>query len=239
MAIKKIYLIPNELAEGTAELYLSPIVYNVVRKLHVVFCEDFRTTRRLISKLVKGVREVESYQLFELTKDTTLSMLTTQIATIKEDCEVGIISDAGCPGIADPGALMVAWAHQNNIDVVPLPGPSSILLALMASGLNGQSFAFNGYLPIDKAARKKGIAALEKLCLQTKQTQLFMETPYRNQNMVNDLLSVLQPNTLLTIAYHITASNEFIKTKPVKEWQKQPPLLEKHPAIFAINALAF
>jgi 16S rRNA (cytidine1402-2'-O)-methyltransferase len=239
MAIKKVYLIPNELAEGTAELYLSPIVYQVVRNIKTIFCEDFRTTRRLISKLVKGHREVESYQLYELTKETTMSQLIAQISTIKEDGEVGIISDAGCPGIADPGALMVAWAHQNNVQVVPLPGPSSILLALMASGLNGQSFAFNGYLPIDKIARRKAILSLEKHCIQTKQTQLFMETPYRNLNMLNDLLLVLNPNTLLTIAYHITGTNEFIKTKRVKEWKANPPQLEKNPSIFAINALVF
>ena len=148
---------------------------------------------------------------------------------------VGLLSEAGCPGIADPGADIVSIAHKENIKVVPLVGPSSILLALMSSGMNGQSFAFNGYLPIDKSERKKSLKSLEKLSLDKKQTQLFIETPYRNNKMLEDICSSLHPNTRVCVACDITLPTEYIKTQTVNEWKHTNIDLHKRPAIFIIQ----
>lgn len=235
--IKKVYLIPNELAENTAERYIPEVVKDILESLRIIFCEDARTTRRFIGKLLRGKVSVEDYILFELTKSTTNQQLIEQINQIESACEIGIISDAGCPGIADPGSLLVAWAHKNSIQVVPLPGPSSILLAIMASGLNGQSFAFNGYLPIDRHERKKRIKELERVSKMTNQTQLFIETPYRNDKMLDDLIEVCEKTTLLTIAVDLTGETEQIKTKPVSLWVKGELVLGKRPTMFGFLAV--
>ena len=230
--IKKVFLIPNELSEGTAERYMPDVVKETLLGLRIIFCEDARTTRRYIGKLLRGKVSVEDYVLFELTKATTEQQLIEQINQIKSASEIGIISDAGCPGIADPGALLVAWAHKQNIKVVPLPGPSSILLAIMASGLNGQSFAFNGYLPIDRLDRKKRIKELERISKASKQTQLFIETPYRNDKMLDDLIEVCDNSTLLTISVDLTGVTEQIITKPISQWTKGELVLGKRPTMF-------
>lgn len=230
--IKKVFLIPNELSEGTAERYMPDVVKDTLLGLRIIFCEDARTTRRYIGKLLRGKVSVEDYVLFELTKATTEQQLVEQINQIKSASEIGIISDAGCPGIADPGALLVAWAHKQNIKVVPLPGPSSILLAIMASGLNGQSFAFNGYLPIDKLDRRKRIKELERISKVAKQTQLFIETPYRNDKMLDDLIEFCEKSTLLTISVDLTGATEQIITKPVSQWTKGELVLGKRPTMF-------
>ena len=230
--IKKVFLIPNELSEGTAERYMPDIVKETLLGLRIIFCEDARTTRRYIGKLLRGKVSVEDYVLFELTKATTEQQLIEQINQIKSASEIGIISDAGCPGIADPGALLVAWAHKQNIKVVPLPGPSSILLAIMASGLNGQSFAFNGYLPIDKLDRRKRIKELERISKVANQTQLFIETPYRNDKMLDDLIEFCEKSTLLTISVDLTGGTEQIITKPVSQWTKGELVLGKRPTMF-------
>lgn len=230
--IKKVFLIPNELSEGTAERYMPDVVKDTLLGLRIIFCEDARTTRRYIGKLLRGKVSVEDYVLFELTKATTEQQLVEQINQIKSASEIGIISDAGCPGIADPGALFVAWAHKQNIKVVPLPGPSSILLAIMASGLNGQSFAFNGYLPIDKLDRRKRIKELERISKVAKQTQLFIETPYRNDKMLDDLIEFCEKSTLLTISVDLTGATEQIITKPVSQWTKGELVLGKRPTMF-------
>lgn len=235
--IKTVYLIPNELAEGTAEAYIPEIVKTTLLRLRIIFCEDARTTRRFIGKVVRGKASVEQYELFELTKSTTEQQLSEQIAQITTLSEVGIISDAGCPGIADPGSLLVAWAHKHAIKVVPLPGPSSILLAIMASGLNGQSFAFNGYLPIDRVERKKRIKELERISKTAKQTQLFIETPYRNDKMLDDLIEVCDKDTLLTISADLTGESEQILTKPVAKWKKGEIILGKRPTMFGFLAV--
>lgn len=230
--IKKVFLIPNELSEGTAERYMPDVVKDTLLGLRIIFCEDARTTRRYIGKLLRGKVSVEDYVLFELTKSTTELQLAEQINQIKSASEIGIISDAGCPGIADPGALLVAWAHKQKIQVVPLPGPSSILLSIMASGLNGQSFAFNGYLPIDRQDRKKRIKELERISKLAKQTQLFIETPYRNDKMLDDLIEVCDKNTLLTISVDLTGTTEQIITKPISQWTKGELVLGKRPTMF-------
>jgi 16S rRNA (cytidine1402-2'-O)-methyltransferase len=230
--ITKVFLIPNELSEGTAERYIPEVVKETLLGLRVIFCEDARTTRRFIGKLLRGKVAVEEYVLFELTKNTTDQQLSEQIKQIESASEVGIISDAGCPGIADPGSLLVAWAHKQNIRVVPLPGPSSILLSVMASGLNGQSFAFNGYLPIDRQDRKKRIKELERISKLAKQTQLFIETPYRNDKMLDDLIETCDKSTLLTVSVDLTGATEQIITKPVSHWKKGELILGKRPAMF-------
>lgn len=235
--IKTVYLIPNELAEGTAEAYIPDIVKETLLSLRVIFCEDARTTRRFIGKLLRGRVSVEEYILLELTKATTDQHLAEQINQIESPCNVGIISDAGCPGIADPGSLLVAWAHKQQIKVVPLPGPSSILLAIMASGLNGQSFAFNGYLPIDRQERKKRIKELERISKTAKQTQLFIETPYRNDKMLDDLIEVCDKSTLLTVSADLTGGTEQIITKPVSHWTKGEFVLGKRPTMFGFLAV--
>lgn len=235
--IKAVYLIPNELADGTAEAYIPEIVKEKLLSIRIIFCEDARTTRRFIGKLLRGKVSVEEYVLYELTKSTTDQQLADQINQITELSEVGIISDAGCPGIADPGSLLVAWAHKNSVKVVPLPGPSSILLAIMASGLNGQSFAFNGYLPIDRQERKKRIKELERISKASKQTQLFIETPYRNDKMLDDLIEVCDKSTLLTISADLTGGTEQIMTKPVFLWKKGEVELGKRPTMFGFLAV--
>ena len=148
---------------------------------------------------------------------------------------MGILSDAGCPGIADPGAEVVKRAHQKGIEVIPLVGPSSILLALMASGLNGQGFTFNGYLPIDKHERKQKIKQLEKRSLENNQSQLFIETPYRNNKLLEDLKTVLHKDTMVCVAVDITLTTEYIRTLPVKQWNNTPVDLHKRPCIFIIH----
>ena len=235
--ITTVYLIPNELAEGTADKYIPEIVKETLLSLRVIFCEDARTTRRFIGKLLRGKITVEEYSLFELTKNTTDQQLTEQINQLEASCAVGIISDAGCPGIADPGSLLVAWAHRHTIKVVPLPGPSSILLSIMASGLNGQSFAFNGYLPIDRIERKKKIKELERISRLTKQTQLFIETPYRNDKMLDDLIEVCDQSTLLMVSADLTGQTEEIISKPVSKWKKGGLVLGKRPAMFGFLAV--
>lgn len=235
--ITKVFLIPNELSEGTAERYIPEVVKDTLLGLRIIFCEDARTTRRFIGKLLRGKVAVEEYVLFELTKATTDQQLIEQINQIASPSEVGIISDAGCPGIADPGSLLVAWAHKQRIQVVPLPGPSSILLAIMASGLNGQSFAFNGYLPIDRQDRKKRIKELERISKMAKQTQLFIETPYRNDKMLDDLIEVCDKSTLLTISVDLTGGTEQIITKPISQWTKGELVLGKRPTMFGFLAV--
>ena len=150
---------------------------------------------------------------------------------------IGLMSDAGCPGVADPGAAIVKLAHENGIQVVPLVGPSSILLAVMASGMNGQSFAFNGYLPIDKDEKKATLKGLEKLSADKNQSQLFIETPYRNNKMLEDLLQILQPSTSICVAADITLPSEYIKTMRVQEWKKTKVDLHNRPCIFIIHKM--
>jgi 16S rRNA (cytidine1402-2'-O)-methyltransferase len=171
-----------------------------------------------------------------LNKDTKESELAQLMKPLFAGNNLGIISESGCPGVADPGAIAVAYAHQKSIQVVPLVGPSSILLALMASGLNGQKFAFHAYLPVDAKEAAKTIKELERESEQKNQTQLFIETPYRNNQVLGHLVNTLKADTLLSIALEITGTNEFIQTKPVKEWKASKPTLPKEPAIFSFKA---
>lgn len=226
-----IFLIPTILAPDTQNSVLSPQIIEVITRLDTLFVEDIRTARRFISSLKVG-KVIDELTFYELNKDTPQEQTLAQLKKLKFDA--GIISEAGCPGIADPGAVAVGFAHQLGYKVRPLVGPSSILLALMASGFNGQSFTFNGYLPIEKAAKIKALKSLEQTARSKQQTQIFMETPYRNNQLIEDVLQNLGSETLLCIAANITAEDELIKTLPVKEWKKQKPDLHKKPTIFLI-----
>ncbi|GAB3167822.1 SAM-dependent methyltransferase [Telluribacter humicola] len=229
-----LYLIPTVLAEGTAHQVLSPQVLEVIRQVDYFFVENVRTARRFISSLRLG-KVIDELTFFELTKDTPKFDTYEQLRQLPAGSTAGIISEAGCPGVADPGAVAVGLAHQLGYTVVPLVGPSSILLALMASGMSGQSFAFHGYLPIDKVQRRKTIQQLEREASQRHQTQLFMETPFRNNQLLEAVLEACHPDTRLCIACHLTAPDELIRTLPVKSWKQQKPDLHKKPTIFILG----
>ncbi len=226
-----LFLIPTILAPDTEEKVLSPQIKDIIKHLNIFFVEDIRTARRFISNLKIG-KVIDTLTFYELTKDTPRETTLQQLKELKEDA--GIISEAGCPSIADPGSMAVGIAHQLGLRVVPLVGPSSILMALMASGFNGQSFVFHGYLPIDKVLRIKALRQIEQEAKKKNQTQIFMETPYRNNQLMSDMLQNLAAETLLCVASNITAEDEFIKTLSIKEWKKHQPVLHKKPTIFVL-----
>jgi 16S rRNA (cytidine1402-2'-O)-methyltransferase len=230
----KLYLIPTVLSDHTADKVLSPQIREVIMNTEHFFVEEIRTARRFISSLKTG-RPVESLNFYELNKDTTKDAFLKDFESLPEGINIGILSEAGCPGVADPGAMAVAHAHKINMEVVPLVGPSSILLALMGSGFNGQSFCFHGYLPIDKSEKIKMIKLLEKESKTRNQTQIFMETPYRNMKMLEEILPVLSGDTNFCIASGITSDSQYIKTKKVKDWPKFLPDIHKKPAIFLLQ----
>jgi 16S rRNA (cytidine1402-2'-O)-methyltransferase len=229
----QLYLIPTVLAPGTTGQVLTPQIREIILQTNHFFVENIRTARRFIGELHTG-KAIDEIEFYELNKDTSINDIRKNFALFKEGKDAGIISEAGCPGIADPGAIAVKLAHEQGIRVVPLVGPSSILLALMASGFSGQSFVFHGYLPIDKSERARMIRQLEKDALQKNQTQIFMETPFRNNQLLDDLLIYCQPATLLCIASNITTPDEFIRTMPAKDWKEHKPDLHKKPTIFLL-----
>jgi 16S rRNA (cytidine1402-2'-O)-methyltransferase len=230
----KLYLIPTTLGD-TEPLEVLPIsVKKVIEQTNVYIVENEKTARRFIKKISSG-KSQSSLQIFLLNKFTDANLLPDFLEPCSKGINVGLLSEAGCPGIADPGADVVKLAHQNNIKVVPLVGPSSILMAMMSSGMNGQSFTFNGYLPIDKNERKNEIKRLERLSFEQNQSQIFIETPYRNNKMLEDICNSLGTNTLVCVACDITLSTEFIKTQTAGEWKKNNVDLHKRPTIFIIH----
>lgn len=229
----KLYLIPTTLGDN-APLEVLPIsVKKIIEQVNTYIVENEKTARRFIKKINPG-KSQSALNIFHLNKFTDPNDLPIFLEPCLHGINVGLLSEAGCPGIADPGADIVKIAHERNIRVIPLVGPSSILLALMASGMNGQNFAFNGYLPIDKAERKKKIKQLERLSFEKHQSQIFIETPYRNNTMLEELSNVLEHQTQVCVACDITLPSEFIKTKPVIEWKKNIVDLHKRPTIFII-----
>lgn len=231
-----LFLLPTVLAPGTADQVLAPQVTDILSRVDHFFAENLRTTRRFISELKLG-RPIERLEFEELSKDTPPLHIRKVLKHWHEaGHDVGVLSEAGCPGVADPGAVTVRFAHELGIRVVPLVGPSSLLLALMASGLNGQSFVFHGYLPIDRAGRAQRIRQIEKAAFQHQQTQLFIETPYRNGALLDDILAHCQPTTLLCVAANLTAEDEFVKTQSIASWQSQKPDLHKKPTVFLLGA---
>ncbi len=231
----QLFLIPSIIAPATAGQVLPPQVLEVLGRLTYFLAENLRTSRRFISALQLG-RPLDQLHFDVLDKRTAPQELAVLMAPLRQGNDVGVLSEAGCPGVADPGALAVAYAHQHGIPVVPLVGPSSFLLALMASGFSGQSFAFRGYLPIDRASRQKAIRQLEKEARQHRQTQIFMETPFRNDSLLRDVLSQCSPSTLVCVAKDITGPNEFIKTQAVQWWRQHVPALHKIPVVFLLSA---
>lgn len=230
----KLYLIPTTLGEMNADDVLPQTIKRAIDFIDYYIVENEKTARKSI-KIVHAEKKQSELKLFLLNKHTDTKEHLDFIKPLLEGHNVGLMSEAGCPGVADPGAVIVKIAHEKGIQVVPLVGPSSILLALMASGMNGQSFTFNGYLPIDKSEKKQAIKGLEKLSFDKNQSQLFIETPYRNNKLLEDILQTLQPNTLLCIACDITLPTEYIKTMTVNLWKKQKVDLHNRPCIFIIH----
>lgn len=230
----KLYLIPTTLG-NTEPLEVMPLsVKKTVEQLSCFIVENEKSARRFI-KSITPTKSQSSLEFFLLDKYSNELETRNYLDVCKDGVSIGLLSDAGVPAVADPGASIVKLAHENNIQVVPLVGPSSILMAMMASGMNGQNFAFNGYLPIDKLERKKIIKNLERLSFEKKQSQIFIETPYRNDKMLEDLLKVLQSDTRVCVACDITLATEYIKTLTVKEWKSVQTDLHKRPAIFIIQ----
>jgi 16S rRNA (cytidine1402-2'-O)-methyltransferase len=229
-----LYLIPSPLGQNAPMEVLPLTVRKVIEELTHFIVENEKDARAFI-KRISPKKNQSTLKLFPLNKFTLPEEILTYLDPIEEGITMGIISDAGCPGVADPGAEIVKMAHRKKITIHPLVGPSSILLALMGSGLNGQNFAFNGYLPIDKAKRQKEIKKLEKKSFDFNQSQLFIETPYRNDQMLQDLLKSLDRNTEVCIACDLTLPTQFIKTLSVKEWKKLNFSFHKRPAIFIIH----
>lgn len=231
----KLYLIPTPLAENSQELVLPKHVRESVGKLGYFLCENVRTARRFVSSL-HVFDSVEGLHFELLNKDTSETEISQLLRPLMEGHDMGLLSESGCPGVADPGALAVDYAHRQRIQVVPLVGPSSILLALMASGLNGQKFAFHGYLPIDSKEASTIIRNLERESGEKNQTQIFIETPYRNNQLLGHLLRTLRPDTCLCLAINLTGANEQIICQDVDAWKKQTPVVEKVPATFLFLA---
>lgn len=230
----KLYLIPTRLGDNPPLEVLPISVKKVIETIDDYIVENEKTARRFIKKI--DSRKQQSTLKFKvLNKYTQPEEVLHFLNACKDGKPMGLLSEAGCPGIADPGADIVKLAHENNIQVVPLVGPSSIVLALMSSGMNGQSFAFNGYIPIDKSERKATLKKMERLSFEKNQTQLFIETPYRNNKIIEDFCSALHPETRVCIACDITLPSEFIKTLTVKEWKHTKVDLHKRPAIFVIH----
>jgi 16S rRNA (cytidine1402-2'-O)-methyltransferase len=232
----KLYLIPTTLGESNTEEVLPVLVKKVIEVIDHYIVENEKTARKSI-KAVYPEKVQASLILSTLNKHTDVTEHNEMLKPCLQGISIGLMSEAGCPGVADPGAAIVKLAHEKGIQVVPLVGPSSILLAMMASGMNGQSFAFNGYLPIDKSEKKSALKNFEKLSQDKNQSQIFIETPYRNNKLMEDLLQTLQPNTHLCIAADITLPTEYIKTFRVNDWKKVKIDLHNRPTIFIIHKM--
>lgn len=233
MANGKLYLIPSPLGENDpAEVIPGPVL-DRLKDIRTYVVEEVRTARRYLSRAgLKG--QIDSLEFHELNEHTDIETIEGYISLFSDGRDVGLISEAGLPAVADPGAQLVDLAHRNGIDVIPCTGPSSLMLALMASGLNGQSFAFCGYLPAKTDERRETLKSIEKLSAARRQTQIFIETPYRNDSMLADILSVCRPTTRLCIAADVTLPDAFIRTKTVGQWKKEGIAIGKRPCVFCL-----
>lgn len=230
----KVYLIPTTLGDNDPMGVLPITVQNTIALLDEFIVENEKTARRFIKKICPE-KSQPSLKFHVINKYTEATELPGFLERCYSGGNVGILSEAGCPGVADPGADVVKIAHQKGIQVIPLVGPSSILLAVMGSGLNGQSFAFNGYLPIDKSEKKNALKTLERKSKELQQSQLFIETPYRNNQLLESMCGTLQNNTMLCVACDLTLETEYIKTQPIANWKKTKVDLHKRPTIFMIH----
>jgi 16S rRNA (cytidine1402-2'-O)-methyltransferase len=229
-----IYMVPVTLGNSDTELTIPPATRQLTASLRLFAVEDIRTARRYLRSIDRAF-PVDDTLFFTIGKHSDPAVLGEFFHKIEEGFDAGVMSEAGMPGLADPGNIVVEEAHHRDIRVIPLTGPSSIMMALVASGLNGQSFAFNGYLPVDATGRQKIIRELEKRSASG-QTQIFMETPFRNERMLDDILAVCRSATRLCIASDITLETEYIRTKTVAEWKSDRPRIEKRPAVFLLLA---
>jgi len=235
MAAGTLFLIPTTLGDSALAAVIPQEVQQHVRALDYFVAENPKTARAYLKQIgtAKALQELHIATLNEHTPDEAIAGLA---APLRAGHDLGVVSEAGCPGIADPGAKLVLYAHRHAIRVVPLVGPSSILLALMASGLNGQSFVFHGYLPVAEGEREKALRELEKQSRRLQQTQIFIETPYRNQKLLQSILGACANATLLCVAAEITLPGEDIRTMSVAAWKKTPPQLDRRPALFLLLA---
>lgn len=230
----KLYLIPTRLGDNPPLEVLPISVKKIIELVDDYIVENEKSARRFI-KIIDSRKQQSTLKFEILNKYTQAEEIQHFLDTCKRGKSMGLLSEAGCPGIADPGADIVKLAHENNIQVIPLVGPSSIILALMSSGMNGQSFAFNGYIPIDKSERKTALKKMERISHEQNQTQLFIETPYRNNKIIEDICNALHPQTRVCIACDLTLPTEYIKTLTVNEWKHVNIDLNKRPAIFVIH----
>jgi 16S rRNA (cytidine1402-2'-O)-methyltransferase len=229
-----LYLVPSLLSDSSWQLVLPAAVVPILTETKYFIVENVRTARRFIKLIDKNI-DIDTLTFFELNKHTGQHEIENFLKPAEENNNMAVITEAGCPGVADPGTEVVRLAHKKGIKVVPVSGPSSIILALMASGLNGQNFTFNGYLSVKKDKLKKTISILEEKAVRKKQTQIFIETPYRNNLLLSSLLKECSANTLLCIAVNLTGNDEFISTKTIQQWKKNIPNIDKRPAIFLIG----
>lgn len=229
----RLYLIPTLLGDGPADDTIPANFKNIMSRIRHYIVEDLRTARRFIRKIdTDSIIDDMHFEL--LNEHTDKTDIAALLAPILDGHDAGLMSEAGTPCVADPGSELVALAHARGIKVIPLSGPSSITLALMASGFNGQSFSFHGYLPIDKGKRIAAIKRLEQNAAKNDQTQIFIETPYRNMQMLESLLSTCQPGTRLCVAANLTSKNEMIVTRTIADWKNKLPAIHKQPAVFLI-----
>lgn len=232
-----LYLIPSTLGESEIDQVLPLGNIHLLSDTRHYIVENIRTARRFLKRCNREI-DIDKLQFYELNKRTDPAVLNQYLQALRNGENVGVISEAGCPGVADPGADVVRLAHEQGLQIRPLVGPSSILLAMMASGLNGQNFAFVGYLPVKTPERGKRIKQLESRVYTEQQTQLFIETPYRNMQLWEDLVQSCRPDTLLCVAANLTEPNEYIRTMPMAEWKKHKPDLHKKPTLFLIGSPA-
>lgn len=231
----QLYLIPNTLGDSPIERNLPNETIEIVKSIKYFVVENVRSARRFLKKVDRNI-EIDELTFYVLDKHTKPNDIPGFLKPLTDGINMGMLSEAGCPGVADPGAEIAKLAHEKNIRVIPLVGPSSILLSVMASGLNGQSFAFHGYLPVKKGEAPKAIKSLEDRSRRDNQTQLFIEAPYRNTRMLQDIIQTCGPKTRLCIACDITLETEYIVTKTIAEWKGKLPEINKRPAIFLILA---
>lgn len=228
-----LYLLPVTLGDTAIEKVLPSYNKEIILGIKYFIVEDVRSARRFLKKVDRDIN-IDELSFYPLNKHTSPEDISGYLKPLIDGDSMGVISEAGCPAVADPGADVVAIAQRKNLKVVPLVGPSSIILSVMGSGFNGQSFAFHGYLPIEPGERQKRLKELEQRIYSEHQTQLFIETPYRNNKMMEDILKACRPQTKLCIAANITCEGEYIKTRTVKEWKGKLPDLTKVPCIFLI-----
>lgn len=229
-----LYLIPVTLGDSPLERVLPVFNAQKVGSIRHFIVEDIRSARRFLRKMDSAF-DIDGSQFYPLNKHTDPDVVASYLEPLASGLDMGVLSEAGCPAVADPGADVVAIAQRKGYKVVPLVGPSSIILGVMASGFNGQSFAFNGYLPIDAQERQHSIRLLETRSIQEKQTQIFIETPYRNNKLVDDLLEHCRPTTRLCVAANLTLDDEYVRTATIQQWRRQKPQdLSKQPCIFLI-----